>query len=590
MLSLDKATSKEKMITFDEGVKKELGRFSPIDYFVEPKIDGVAVGLVFLNGKLVTGATRGDGVTGEDITSNIRTIRTLPHYLISDTSISPPEILEVRGEVFMTKKSLQELNKVRQEAGEPIFAEAPRNVASGSLKQLDSRVTASRPLDIFCHGIGSHGMGNFTTQEKTLELLNSWGLKTPPLTKLCTGIGEVIEYYDEIVKVRDLLDYEIDGLVVKVNSFEFQEELGFKRTSPEWAIAFKFPPRSAKTKIIRIDVGVGRTGALTPVAIMEPVKIGGVTVTNATLHNQDEIERKDIRVGDTVIIERAGDVIPKVLEVVLEARTGSEVPFAIPERCPVCDSTVFKEGAIHRCVGGLTCSAQLKGGITHFVSKKGMNIDGLGKKHVEHFVEKGIIQNISHLYNLSFEEIAALEGWGEKSASNLFDQIKASKELPFNHLIYALGIPNVGEHLSKGLANEFQNIDALQKATKEDLLEIDEIGPETAESITVFFSEPNNREIISKLIDNGLTVSNQTKSVQHGKFEGKQFVLTGTLASFSREKASAIIESLGGRVTGTISKKTDYLITGSEPGSKLEKAKKLEVRILSEEEFLKENV
>ena len=600
MLSLNNANNVEEARGFDERVKRFLETKEEIEYVAEPKMDGLAIELVYVDGLFTAGSTRGDGYTGEDVTLNLRTVKSIPLRLLNKTvekvkveggktlPLPIPARLEVRGEVFIPIKEFERLNREREERGEPAFAN-PRNAAAGSIRQLDSKITAMRPLDIYCYGIGALEGAKFKTHWEILHTLKGWGLKVNPFIKICKGIDEVIKYHEDMEEKRDRIPYELDGVVVKVNSLDLQDRLGILTRSPRWAVAYKFKARQETTRVKDIIVGVGRTGALTPVAILEPVEVGGVTVERATLHNQDEVDRKDVRVGDTVVVQRAGDVIPEVVMVIKEKRTGSEKPFRLPEKCPLCGSAVVKEGAIHRCTGGLSCPAQLKEGIRHFAAKRAMNIEGLGDKHIDQFVEKGVIKDMADLYSLKKEDIAELERWADKSAQNLLDQIEKSKDTTLARMIYALGIRQVGEHMAKVLANNFGSLDELMKASYDNLMEIHEIGPETAESIVTFLKEGHNRNVIEKLKRAGVKFP-RSPLFQRGvrgdlRFKGNQFVLTGTLSGFTRGEAKELIESLGGRITSSVSKNTDYVIAGAEPGSKYDKAVELGIKILNEEEF-----
>lgn len=585
MLSLNNANTIEEAREFDERVKRFLETKDEIEYVAEPKMDGLAIELVYINGIFTAGSTRGDGYTGEDVTLNLKTVKSIPLKLLSQAKGQKiPERLEIRGEVFIPIKAFEKLNKLREENVEPPFAN-PRNAAAGSIRQLDSTITAMRPLDIYCYGIGALEGIKFKTHWDILHALKNWGLKVNPFIKICKGIDEVIKYHEDIEGKRDKIPYELDGVVVKVNSLDLQDRLGILTRSPRWAVAYKFKARQETTKVKDIIVGVGRTGALTPVAVLEPVEVGGVTVERATLHNQDEVDRKDVRVGDTVVVQRAGDVIPEVVMVIKEKRTGREKPFRLTEKCPLCGSNVEKVGAIHYCTGGLSCPAQVKENIKHFATKMAMNIEGLGDRHIDQFVEKGVIKNVADLYSLKKEDIAELERWADKSSENLINQIEKSKDTTLARLIYALGIRQVGEHMAKVLADNFGSLDELMKADYDSLMEIHEIGPETAESIVSFFKEGHNRNVIEKLKKAGVktAVSGQRSAVS--LLKGKQFVLTGTLSGFSREEAKELIENLGGRVTSTVSKNTDYVIVGTEPGSKYDKAVELGVTILSEKGF-----
>jgi len=594
MLSLRNAFDAEETKEFDERVKRLLKATHDIEYVAEPKIDGLAIELVYEDGRFTAGSTRGDGYTGEDVTQNLRTIRSIPMRLLkksevrsqkSEGKIYPvPKRLEVRGEAFLPLKAFEKINKQREKTGEPLFAN-PRNAAAGSLRQLDPKITALRPLDIFCYGAGVVEGIKLKTHWEMLQALKSFGLKVNPLIKKCNGIEAVLNYHKEMEKKRDNLTCEVDGIVIKVNDLELQERLGILTRSPRWALAYKFKPREETTKVRNIEIGVGRTGALTPVAIMEPVEVGGVTIERATLHNQDEIDRKDIRVGDTVVVARAGDVIPEVIMVIKEKRLGKEKPFKIPEECPLCDSKVERIGAIHYCTGGLSCPAQVKETIKHFVSKRAMDIEGLGDKHIEQFVDDGLIKDVSDLYRLKKEDILKLERWADKSAENLIDAIEKSKTPTLPRLIYAIGVRQVGEHMAHVLAEEFGALEPLMEADKERLLSIHDVGPETAESIFDFFQEPHNIKVIEKL-KKAEIVFPQVKKIK-GKLSGKTFLFTGALESFSRDEAKEIVERLGGKTAPSISKKVDYVVAGTEPGSKYDEAKKMGLKIITEKDFKK---
>lgn len=598
MLSLKNVFTEEKAVEFDAKIKLLLLTTNDIEYVAEPKIDGLAVELVYEDGVFTVASTRGDGETGEDVTQNLKTIKTIPLRLQKPPSseggfgplfqtadIKIPSRLEVRGEVYMKISDFNKLNKKMETAGEPLFAN-PRNAAAGSVRQLDSRITAERPLDIFCYGVGNIEGIKVSTHWEILEVLKKIGFKVNPLISKCKSINDALKYHDEMEQRREKLDYEIDGVVLKVNSLRLQEELGEISKSPNWAVAYKFPPMQEVTKIINIEVGVGRTGALTPVAIMEGVKVGGVTVSRATLHNQDEITRKDIRVGDTVIIQRAGDVIPEVVMVVKSKRAGHERPYIMPDRCPTCGAHVVKEEVVWRC-SNVSCPAQVKESISHFASKGGMDIEGLGYKHIEQMVENGLIKDAADLYYLKKEGILKLERFAEKSAQNIVDSIEKSRNTTLPRLIYSLGIRDVGEHTAKLLANRFGALDALKEATYDDLCKKGwEIGPKVAKSILDFFKEEKNIRLIDKLVRAGITYKAE-KAAKGGPLDGKIFVFTGALSKFARKEAERLVESLGGRATSSVSKNTDYVIAGEEAGSKLDKARELGVKVITEEEFKK---
>lgn len=583
MLSLQNAMSVEEIGDFDKRVKKLLD-IDNVEYVIEAKIDGLAVELVYINGVFTLGSTRGDGYTGEDVTQNLKTIRSIPMNLLKEGMNAIPERLELRGEVFMGKKEFFTLNKAREVSGEPLFAN-PRNAASGSIRQLDPKITASRKLSIFCYAPGQITGITFTTHEQFLQYLKTWGFRVNPLTKVCQSINEVVDYYRHIESIRDEIPYEIDGTVIKINPIELQNRLGAVSRSPRWAIAFKFPAREAITTIEGIEVGVGRTGALTPVALLTPVAIGGVEVSRATLHNEDEIRRKGIMIGDTVVVTRAGDVIPEVVRVIEEKRSGREKPFMMPNVCPVCDEPVIRpEGeAIRRCIN-INCPAQIKGSIEHFASKRAMDIDGLGTKLVEQLVDKKVIKDVSDLYYLKKEDLSALERMADKSAQNILDAIHNSKKRSFARFIYALGIRNVGEHISALLTARYKDIHTLMTADRETLLSIHEIGPEVASSIVSFFKDIKNRATIEKMMTAGVTIEYDKKGVK--KLKGLTFVFTGALKSMSRDAARKKAEDLGAQTAPSVSKKVTYVVAGEEAGSKLDKAKTLGIKIIDEEQFL----
>lgn len=588
MLSLANAFSADEVEKFDERVKKILKL--PLDYLVEyavePKMDGLAVELVYEDGVLTKASTRGDGVTGEDVTNNIRTIKSIPLRLKGTAEGGVPALLEARGEVIMPLSGFKKLNKEREIAGEPLFAN-PRNAAAGSLRQLDPSVTAGRSLDIFFYGLGLTGGVRFQTHMESLTFLSSMGLKFNPHARLLRGLEEVYAYFDEIKEKREDLDYELDGTVIKVNKFSLQARLGQTARSPKWALAYKFAPKQEQTTLKRIDVSVGRTGALTPVAILEPVELAGVTVSRATLHNEDEVLRKDLRPGDTVIIERAGDVIPEVISVVTSARDlqNTAAPFAMPDKCPVCSSPVEKTGAIHYCLAGLGCPAQQKKSIEHFCSKKAMDITGMGARSVEQFVDSGLIKDVAGIYDLTEEKILSLgEGWAELSAQNLLLAIEQSKTPQLSRFIFALGIKGVGERTAFVLAKRFRSMAALMAASLTELLDLNDIGPLIAPGIKDFFIEPRNRAVIDKLSEAGIRP--QAPPESQGALKGLTFLFTGTLSTISREEAKSLVRSVGGETVSSVSKRLDYLVTGEKPGGKLKKARELDVKIISEADFL----
>lgn len=585
MLSLGNAFDEEEVIAFDRRARDKLGVDS-IEYAVEPKLDGLAISLLYENGKLVRGATRGDGTTGENVTQNVRTIDTIPLKLRGSDY---PARLEVRGEVIIARQDFEQLNKTREAAGEKTFAN-PRNAAAGSLRQLDARLTAKRPLSFYCYGAGLvEGSELPDRHSAILEQLREWGMRTNPETRVVEGIQGCLDYYRLMQEKRDRLDYEIDGLVYKVNRRDQQEPLGFVSRAPRWAIAHKFPAQEEMTRLIGIDVQVGRTGALTPVARLEPVHVGGVTVSNATLHNQDEIDRLDVRVGDTVIIRRAGDVIPQVVSVVKSRREGKLKKYHLPKTCPVCGSqTVRHEGeAVTYCTGGLYCAAQRKQALKHFASRRALDIDGLGDKLVDQLVDEDYVHDPADLFTLTKEQLIQLERMADKSAQNLIDALEKSRNTTLERFIYALGIHDVGEATARALANHFGSLNVLMQADKAALMAVPDIGPIVAESILTFFKQQHNQEVIDKLIQAGVTWEDiEVKPAEELPLNGKTFVLTGTLEEMSRDEAKAALQALGAKVTGSVSKKTDYVVVGADPGSKADKAESLGVEILDEASFL----
>ncbi len=585
MLSLDNAMTEAELVEFDARIKRALGTSEDVEYVCEPKLDGLGVELVYVNGQFTLGSTRGDGFTGENVTNNLRTIKSIPLRLLA-TSEPPPPRLEVRGEVIMERAAFERLNQQRELAGEPLFAN-PRNAAAGSVRQLDSAITASRPLDYYCYALGRVEGTSFATQYEFLQRAKAWGLKVNPHIRLCRSVAEAIAYHQEMQQLRDSLPYEIDGVVVKVNRFDLQERLGIRTRSPRWAIAFKFEARQETTQILDIVAQVGRTGALTPVAVMRPVRVGGVEVSRATLHNQDEIDRKDVRIGDWVVVQRAGDVIPEVVAVVTSRRTGQERPYRLPSTCPVCGGPVVRlEGeAVHRCQN-MRCPAQLKERIRHFASRRAMDIEGLGDKLVDQLVDKGLVKDVADIYFLQRQELAELERMGEKSADNLLRAIDASRRRSLDRLVFGLGIRFVGEHVAKVLVRAFGSVEALARARIDQLTSVHGIGPQVAGSVRQFFSQEENLRTLERLRQAGVAMAPAPK-VTAGALAGKTFVFTGALTSFTREEAQRLVEELGGHAASSVSKKTDYVVVGSDPGSKAEKARELGVPMLTEEEFKK---
>jgi DNA ligase (NAD+) len=584
LLSLANAMNPSEVLQFDSQIKKWLETTDDVEYIAEPKLDGLAVELVYENGIFAYGSTRGDGVTGEDITQNLRTIRAIPLKLQDNAPI--PKLLEVRGEVIINKSDFEKMNIVRIQNGEQPFAN-PRNSAAGSLRQLDPKITASRPLRIFCYAPGMIDGVDIKSQDEFMQTIPKWGFPVNPLIKKGKGVEFLINFYENIEKIRNDINYDIDGVVFKVNSFNLQEELGIRSRSPRWAIAGKLKPQQMTTIVENIVVQVGRTGAITPVAKLIPVNVGGVMVSNATLHNQDEIDRKDVRIGDTVLIQRAGDVIPEVVKVILENRPENTEKYILPENCPECNHIVSRpEGeAVARCQN-LSCSAQVKGKIEHFVSKNCLDIDGFGTKLVDQFVNCQLISTIADVFKLTVDDIANLERMGEKSALNLISAIEQSKNTTMARFVHGLGIRNVGEHSSKILERNFSgDIQKLANTQFEQLVNIHEIGDIMAQSIIDFFADDNNNLIIQECVQLGVKFE-EVEIIQPSSISGKTFVFTGSLEKFTRKDAKDMVERLGARASGSASSKTDYLIAGPNAGSKLIKAQKLGVTILTEEEFL----
>lgn len=635
MLSLDGTIKEEEISNFDRRVLEGLDG-KEISYVAELKFDGLSIELLYEDGILVRGATRGDGTNGEDVTANIKTIKTIPLHLMGDNI---PSKTAIRGEAMMTLKDFQQLNKRLTLIDKQTFAN-PRNAASGSVRQLDSKITAERNLTFFAYEImqieglpakSSVAGKKLTTHQEEMEMLKEWGFQVDPHFKFCKNIHEAIQFHHKIEKEREKLPIETDGIVIKINELSAYEELGTKTRSPRWAIAYKFEPRKEITEIQDIVVQVGRTGKLTPVALLKPVDVGGVTVSRATLHNESEVKRKDIRIGDKVRIERAGDVIPAVVERIpatpatttmagrpstetlagrktLTGRPATEAlagkpqkgekrsrPFKMPEKCPVCGSKVIKnidekgkEGAYHFCSGGISCPTQLKRAIEHFVSKGAFDIDGLGEKIVDNLVDTGMIKDFSDLFKLGKDDFLKLEGFAEKSSQNMIDALQKAKNISLSRFIYALGIPNVGEHLSRVLAQHFKNLNNLIKANIDKLKSIHEVGPKVAESITIFFGNKNNGKVIAKMIDLGVKIESSSEiKAEKSPLKDKTIVFTGELKDFTRNDVKTLSEQLGARAASSVSKNTDYVVVGENPGSKFDNAKKLGIKILTEEEFKK---
>lgn len=583
MLSLANAFSPESLQAWYQRAVNLLGR--EIHCFVlEPKIDGLAISLTYKDGQLAVGATRGDGQRGEDVTANIRTIRSIPLRLQGD----PPSDLEVRGEVYFTKSGFERVNEERLAEGQPLFMNA-RNSAAGTLRQLDPKITAKRPLDIFVYALGYTAGGLPRSHWAVLEKFREWGFKTNPGNRRAETLAEVIQQVEHWEKRREELDYDIDGVVIKIDDLDIQDELGYVGREPRWAIAFKFPPSQAVTRLNHIGINVGRTGSLNPYAVLEPVQVAGVTIKLATLHNEEDINRKDIREGDYVIVQRAGEVIPQVIGPVVSRRTGNEVPFKMPTHCPVCGSLVIKpEGeAMHRCTGGSNCASQRYELIKHFVSRGAMDIDGVGEKLVATLIQAELIHDFSDLFHITKENLIELDRMGEKSAQNVINAIETSKSRPLSRVLFALGIRYVGDQTAALLADHFGSMDAIIAADEAAILDVDGIGPKIAESVWSYFQEPKNRETIEKLRAAGVRLEADAPVAGDHPLAGKSFVITGTLERFSRLQAEARVKELGGAVTDSVSKKTSYVLVGASPGSKLKKAQQLGTRILDEAEFEK---
>lgn len=580
MISLDNSYSPEELVEFDNRVRKWLGN-EPVEYVVELKIDGLGIALVYENGLLARGATRGDGISGEDVTTNIKTIRSIPLRLRESSLLKSSE---VRGEVYMPISSFKRLNEEREKSDEPLFAN-PRNAAAGSVRQLDPAIAASRKLDAYFYTL-SYTDHAFKTHWECLEEMKKSGLRINPNIVRLTTIEKVVEHCVEWEKRREELDHEIDGMVIKVNSLEQQRRLGETAKNPRWAIAFKFAAKQRTTKINDIILQVGRTGAITPVADLVQVGIGGITITRATLHNEDEILRKDIRIGDTVLVERAGDVIPEVVKAITEKRTGKERPFKMPSTCPACGSKIVREAdeAVARCINS-SCPAQLKGKIRHFASRDAMDIEGLGEALISQLVDKGVVRSMSDIYALDENALISLERMGEKSAKNLLSEIEASKSQGLERLFYGIGIRHVGGTVAESLTARFETIDELMSASKEDMMRVEGIGEIIADSVVDFFSEPSNRKLIGEFEKKGISMRAIARA--RGALDGKVFAFTGTMKKYSRSDAEARVRLLGGKAGSGVTKKTDYVVAGEDPGSKIKEAQKLGIRVLSEEEFLR---
>ena len=584
MLSLNNAFEDAELIAFDRRCREGLN-VKQVDYAGELKFDGLAISLRYENGSLVRAGTRGDGASGEDVTANIKTVRAIPLRLLGKNI---PAVLEVRGEVFMYLEDFLKMNQLAAAQGEKEFAN-PRNAAAGSLRQLDSKITAKRPLSFFAYGLGALEPQGWlpATHEELLNRYVDLGLPVCTERKILKSVEDMLAFYHEIEAKRDSLPYDIDGIVYKVNSIAEQNTLGFVSRAPRFALAHKFPAQEALTTVLGIDVQVGRTGAITPVARLAPVEVGGVTVTNATLHNEDEVKRKDVRIGDTVTVRRAGDVIPEVVSVIKERRPKSATEFVMPSRCPVCDSHIERlaDEAVARCSGGLFCGAQRKQALIHFAHRRALDIEGLGEKIVDQLVDQNLVRTPADLYRLGFSALANLERMGEKSADNLIQAINQSRNTTLARFIFALGIRHVGETTAKDLANHYQSMHALMDASLEDLLTVKDVGPVVADSIVSFMEEAHNREVIEQLLASGMQLSVEKKVIS-AAVVGKTFVLTGTFPSLSRDQAKDLLEKAGAKVAGSVSKKTDYVVAGTDAGSKLSKAEELGITVIDEQKLL----
>jgi DNA ligase (NAD+) len=581
MLSLDNVFDEAELTAFNQRVLDRLNTDTVITYAAEPKLDGLAISIRYENGLLMQAATRGDGAVGEDVTENVRTIRNIPLKLHGK---NVPQVVEIRGEIYMPKAGFEKLNQQRLANNEKLFVN-PRNAAAGSLRQLDSSVTASRPLSLFCYGLGEiQGMDRPASHTEAMQIIKQWGGAVCPDTKQLQGVDECLDYLHQLGERRASLPYDIDGVVFKVDDSRLQERLGFVSRAPRWAIAYKFPAQEETTQVLDIEIQVGRTGALTPVARLQPVFVGGVTVSNATLHNEDEVRRKDVRIGDTVIIRRAGDVIPEVVQVVKDKRPMNAAEFVMPTHCPVCAAEVERvEGeAVARCSGGLFCGAQRKEAIKHFASRKALDIDGLGDKLVEQLVDAELIKDPADLFYLNKEQFSALERMGDKSAENLVNALEEAKNTRFARFLYALGIREVGEATARSLALHFVELDKLTKAKEDELIEIEDVGPVVAHHIYTFFQQTHNLDVIQRLLDAGINWPEEKPVYADSELAGKTIVLTGTLENLSRSEAKEKLLALGAKVAGSVSAKTDYVVAGRDAGSKLNKAQSLGIDVVDE--------
>jgi DNA ligase (NAD+) len=581
MLSLNSVLDETEAKDFHRFISRNTNE-DKISYLLEPKFDGLSVEIIYEHGRFQYGATRGNGEIGEDISENLKTIKTLPMHLRDGQGI--PSFLSVRGEVFMRKQGFQQLNKERIERGDEPFAN-PRNAAAGTIRQLDPGKVAGRPLDIFFYEILASEGKALSSHWEVLKEFPEWGLKTNPHNRKVSSFEEIKSYHHQLSEQRDNLEYEIDGIVIKLDNYGQRSALGVRQRSPRWALAWKFPPKEEVTSLEQIVVQVGRTGMLTPVGLLQPVDVGGVTISRATLHNEEETRNKDVRPGDKVRVARAGDVIPEIIERVKQPGKKRGEKFSMPKRCPVCGAHVFKEGAYYFCPGGLSCPPQLIGRIIHYASRNAMDIDGLGDKTAEDLVQKGIVKDIADLYNLSVEDLLKLDGFAEKSATQLYEAIQGTRSSRLDHFLYALGIRHVGERVARVLADRYRSLDALRNATRDELEKMEEIGPEIACSVAMFFSEKENKNILARLEDTGMKVQDMPKEKKALPLQGKTFVFTGKLKNYTRDKAQGLVEQLGARTTSSVSGETDYVIVGEDPGSKLDQAKKYKTEVLDEGQF-----
>lgn len=583
MMSIDNVMNEEEARDFDKRIKRLLEKEEDPVFVGQPKFDGVSASITYKDGILINAATRGNGRTGEEITNNIKTIRSIPLKFRSAKTV--PTLIEVRGEVIYPIQSFKNLNKQLADEGEPVFAN-PRNAASGALRQLDSAITAGRPLDFFAWGVGEVQGTGFKNEYDIIARLKEWGFKVEERIQICRNIDEAITYHHSMEEIREELGYEVDGVVIKLNSLQLQKSLGSTAKYPRWSMAYKFKPRQATTTINDITVQVGRIGLLTPVAELEPVLISGITVKRASLHTDDTIKTKDIRIGDTVLVQRAGDVIPDVVKPIIEKRTGEEVVFKMPGKCPVCNTEAEKDNSYYYCPN-IDCPAQLKGRIQHLASRKAFDIGGLGEKIVEQLIEEKIFNDLADVFYLTKDKIIDLERFAEKSAANLIDEIENSKNVPFQRFINALSIKHVGERMAQVLSEQFDSLSKLSESSYEELIDINTVGPEIAESVVKFFSDQRSRNLLDKLLKSGIKIIYPDKSLNTEKLSGLTFVITGTLESMSRDEARKLIEQNGGKVISSVSKKTSYVLAGDNPGSKLEKAEKLNIEVLNEEALRK---